>query len=203
MSRYIRFVLPLLALLIAACGSVATPVWSEQAQGTQAALVVTAEHLTEIAPTATPLPPTETPTPLPPTPTPVPPTATATVEQPTATTVPPTETPASVAQALAGNVENGQVLFNEVRGEVNFACATCHYPNQEAQLIGPGLLNVSVRAETRVEGVSAADYLHQSIVEPGAYVVEGYPDGLMPQIYAQIFTEEQIQDIIAYLYTLK
>lgn len=203
MSRYIRFVLPLFALLIAACGSVATPVWSEQAQATQAALAATAEHLTEIAPTATPLPPTATPTPVPPTATPVPPTATPTIEPPTATPLPPTETPAPAAQVVAGDVENGRALFNEVRSEVNFACVTCHYPDREDQLIGPGLLNVSARAETRVAGETAAQYLYQSIVAPGAYVVEGYPDGLMPQIYAQIFTEEQIQDIIAYLYTLK
>jgi mono/diheme cytochrome c family protein len=197
-----------IALTASACGTIATPEFSEEAKGTQATLAVTAEHLTAIAPTATltftPLPPTETPvpptnTPLPPTETPIP------TEAPTETPAP-TEPPAESAgggDVLTGDPANGQVLFNEFRAEVNFSCALCHFVDQETQLIGPGLLNVSVRAETRVAGESAAEYIHNSIANPSAYVVEGYPDMLMPQIYAQVFTEEQIQDLIAYLFTLR
>ena len=53
MKFFARIILAVFGLLMAACGSVATPVWSELAQGTQAALAATADHLTEIAPTAT------------------------------------------------------------------------------------------------------------------------------------------------------
>lgn len=194
------------ALLVAACGTVATPEWAAEAQETRAALAVTSDYETSIAPTATPLPPTSTPTS-------IPPTATPTSEPPTPTTEPATFTPvptveateeASVAAGAAeGDAANGQVLFTTFYEQTNFACATCHYVDQEGQLIGPGLLNISVHAETRVEGESAYEYIHNSIVHPSAYVVEGYPDGLMPQVYGEIFTEEEINDIIAYLYTLK
>ncbi|NWG17101.1 MAG: c-type cytochrome [Chloroflexi bacterium] len=192
-----------MVLLIAACGTVATPEWSEEAQETRVAQAAIAEELTLVAPTLVPTD-TLTPTPLP-TETPFPtnpPSPTAVVV--TATPVPPTEAPVEAASdAPQGDAANGQVLFNELQAQAGFACATCHYFNQEAQLIGPGLLNVSVRAETRVPGQSAYDYIHQSIVNPSAYVVEGFPDNLMPKIYAELFTEQQINDIIAYLYTLK
>lgn len=206
MSRLLRLSPILVVLLVAACGSVATPVWSEEAQGTQAALLVTSEYETSIAPTATNTPePTVTNTPAP-TNTPLPASATPTTEPPTATPVPPTEAPTEVAAAAgapSGDAANGQVLFETFRDEVSFACATCHHVESEDRLIGPGLLNISTRAETRVEGESALDYIHNSIVNPSAFVVPDFPDGLMPQIYGQIFSEEEIQDIIAYLYTLK
>jgi cytochrome c2 len=203
-----RILLVIVALIIAACGTVATPEWSEEAEGTRAALAATAEQQTASAPTATPIPtgaPTATPTAVSPTVTSVPATAEPTTVQPTATTAAPTEVPASDAagEAPDGDAANGQVLFNEMQAEAGFACATCHYFNQETQLIGPGLLNIAARAETRIPDQSAYDYIHSSIIHPNDYVVEGYPAGLMPQIYEQIFTEAEINDIIAYLYTLK
>jgi cytochrome c2 len=206
MKSIYRFALPLFGLLLGACGTVATPVWSEQAQGTQSALVATADHLTEIAPTATAtLVATELPTNAP-TATVVSATATEVpTEIPTATVEPATATPEQAASSgeVTGDPEKGKEYFNTVRTEVNFACATCHHFDTEAQLIGPGLLNISVRAESRVPGESAYDYIHTSIVNPSAFVVPGFPDGLMPQVYKDIWTEEQINDIIAYLYTLK
>jgi hypothetical protein len=70
-------------------------------------------------------------------------------------------------------------------------------------LIGPGLLNVGTRAESRVEGLSAIEYIRTSIVNPGAYVVESFPDELMPQNWAEINAEDEINDLIAYLLTLE
>jgi cytochrome c2 len=205
MSRLLRITPIFILLLVAACGTVATPVWSEQAQGTQAALAVTSEHETAIAPTVTPRPPTTTPTDVPATATSIPATATTvpTSEPPTATTVPPTASPVPVAAGPSGDAENGKVLFETFYDQVSFACATCHHVDTEDRLIGPGLLNVSTRAATRVEGLDALDYIHTSIVNPSAFVVPDYPDGLMPQVYEQILSEDEIQDIIAYLFTLK
>ncbi|MCA0458878.1 MAG: c-type cytochrome [Chloroflexi bacterium] len=203
MKMILRLAFVMIGISLAACGTVATPVWSEQAQATEVALLATADHLTEIAPTATAtLVPTEIPTDAP-TATPVP--ATATLEptaEPTATDVPATATTAPVASA-AGDPVKGQEHFETIRAEVNFACITCHFANTENQLIGPGLLNIGTRAETQVAGQSAYDYIHTSIVNPSAFVVPGFPDQLMPQTYGELWTEEEINDIIAYLMTLK
>ncbi|MEP6986487.1 MAG: c-type cytochrome [Chloroflexota bacterium] len=205
MKSIYRLALPLLVLLLGACGTIATPVWSDQAKGTEAAMAATAAQMTAIAPTATAtLVPTDLPTAIP-TATGLPATATEVpTDVPTATVVAPTATAAQQAAAVPnGDPVKGKEYFNTVRTEVNFACATCHHFDTEAQLIGPGLLNVSVRAASRVPGESAYDYIHTSIVNPGAFVVPGFPDGLMPKIYKDVWTEEQINDIIAYLYTLK
>jgi cytochrome c2 len=107
------------------------------------------------------------------------------------------------SSAVTGDPKHGEELFNTFEDQVSFACATCHHFDSEDRLIGPGLLNVSVRGETRVPGQTAAEYIHNSIVNPSAFVVPDYPDGLMPQIYSQIFSEQDIQDLIAYLFTLK
>jgi mono/diheme cytochrome c family protein len=202
MAHKLTFVaLSLIAVLLGACGTVALPIWSQQAQATEAALAATSEQLTAIAPTATATMALPTATPLP-TSTPLPPTATATSAPPTETPVPPTETPAAAAAVGAGDPANGKVIFNTVFEQTNFACATCHYPDKEDRLIGPGLKGISQRAAQRVPGETNAQYIHQSIVNPSAYVVPDYPDGLMPQNWGQVLTEQQINDLVAYLMTL-
>ncbi len=116
-----------------------------------------------------------------------------------------TAEPAAPTQAAAGDPERGQVLFNTMRAEAGFACATCHRVDSEDRLIGPGLLGVGAWAAANITGQTPAEYLHQSIVSPNAYIVEGnppYPESLMPQIYADLFTPEQIDDLVAYLLTL-
>jgi mono/diheme cytochrome c family protein len=197
------------AVFAAACGSVATPEWAAEAQATRAALAATDEHLTAIAPTLTPTPIPPTATPVPPTATPVP--ASATPVPPTATTAPtetPTETPAPVDPLASADPAAGQALFNEPHETANgvWACSQCHSVTpDEMRLIGPGLFNVSTHAETRVEGQSAYDYLHTSIVHPNDFIAPGdppFPAGLMPQNFEEVLTEEEINDLIAYLFTL-
>ncbi|MBZ0299520.1 MAG: c-type cytochrome [Anaerolineae bacterium] len=46
------------------------------------------------------------------------------------------------------------------------------------------------------------EYIRTSILDPGAYVVPSFPDNLMPRVYSEIFTEDEINDLIAYLLTL-
>jgi hypothetical protein len=51
--------------------------------------------------------------------------------------------------------------------------------------------------------LNAVEYIRQSIIDPSAYIVESFPDGLMPQNWDEIYSEEEIGDIIAYLMTLQ
>jgi hypothetical protein len=39
-------------------------------------------------------------------------------------------------------------------------------------------------------------------VKPSAYVVDGYPD-IMPKNWGTVFTEDQLNDLMAYLLTLQ
>ncbi len=114
----------------------------------------------------------------------------------------PAVTPDKGALPSSADPVSGKQLFNAFQPAAGIACATCHRVDSEERLVGPGLLNVGIRARTRIAGLSAVEYLHQSIVSPSAYVVEGYAD-LMPKNWGKVFSEKQIDDLIAYLLTLK
>lgn len=105
--------------------------------------------------------------------------------------------------ASYGNPVRGEELFNTFQADAGFACATCHQSESEAQLIGPGLLNVAQRAETRVDGQGVGHYLYTSIINPDDFVVDGFPDALMPENWEEIYSISEVFDIIAYLITLE
>jgi mono/diheme cytochrome c family protein len=125
--------------------------------------------------------------------------ATATAEAQRAAEATPTSEQAATVE---GDASAGEALFNEFQQAASFACVTCHNPDNEERLVGPGLQNIGDRAATRVEGQDAVTYMRNSILHPNDYLVESYPEGLMPQVYGDIFTDEQINDLIAYLLTL-
>jgi mono/diheme cytochrome c family protein len=197
-------ILLILALALAACGTVATPEFAASVQETRAALAATAAEETAQAPTATPTDlPTATPLPATEIPTEVP--TDAPTEAPTAVpTDAPTEAPANTAaDGPDGDPAAGETIFTTFYAEANFACNTCHLVNSEAQLIGPGLLNVSTRAEDRVPGESAEEYIRNSILHPSDFVVSGFPDMLMPHVYPDVLSDADLDNLVAYLFTLK
>jgi len=83
-------------------------------------------------------------------------------------------------------------------------CASCH----EGSLfnlfrpVGPPLDEVGLVGRKRVPGVSAEDYILQSITDPGAYVVLGYPDS-MPRALSKNLSPEDLAALVAYLASLK
>lgn len=131
-------------------------------------------------PSATPPPPTATPSPLPPTATPV---------EEAADAAPPD--PASI-----GDPANGATLFT------NNGCNACHAVDQPTTLVGPSLMGLASVAGERVEGQSAVEYLRLSIVAPNDHLVEGFTAGLMPSTFSMTLSDDQINDLIAYLLTL-
>ena len=83
-------------------------------------------------------------------------------------------------------------------------CATCHEPSlgNLFRPVGPPLDQVGRVAGKRVPGMSAEEYLRQSIIDPGAYVVPGYPDS-MPRGLARDLSPEDLAALVAYLASLK
>jgi mono/diheme cytochrome c family protein len=97
-----------------------------------------------------------------------------------------------------GDPERGRELFETSAGlNPRFGCKGCHslkgYVFQ-----GPSLQGISERAGDRVPELSAAEYLRQSIVDPGAYVVEGF-EKEMPA-FSEL-SEEDLNDLVAFLLT--
>lgn len=101
------------------------------------------------------------------------------------------------AEAAAATPEGrGQALVSAS------GCAACHSINGAAG-IGPtwfGLFGSQVPISG--DGVVTADeaYIHESIKAPQAKIVKGFENQLMPN-YG--FTDDQINDIVAYIKTLK
>lgn len=82
-------------------------------------------------------------------------------------------------------------------------CATCHDVKGERVIVGPALTGLANRAGERIEGVSAEDYLIESILSPNDYIVEDFTEGAMPQNFARDLSSEEIDNLIVYLLTLK
>jgi len=83
-------------------------------------------------------------------------------------------------------------------------CATCH----EASIsnlfrpVGPTLSEAGLVGPKRIPGMSAEDYLSQSITDPGVYVVPGYPDSMPRGLESQL-SPEDLAALVAYLASLK
>ena len=102
---------------------------------------------------------------------------------------------------------NGEKLYNQATLGSKSAegCASCH--NMDAsegdETDAPFTAGTATRAESRVPGLSAEEYIMEYIVNPDAYLVEGFEAGSMYQSWGDDLSEEQIADILAYLVTVK
>ena len=108
----------------------------------------------------------------------------------------------SVSDSHVGDAQRGARLFAQGWDEAP-PCTQCHrvVSGQVGFTIGPDLAGVAERAETRIPGLTAEDYLRQSIVEPRLFVVSGYRNIMYPD-YRVHLMERDILDLIAYLLTL-
>ncbi|WP_108471051.1 c-type cytochrome [Rhodanobacter thiooxydans] len=83
-------------------------------------------------------------------------------------------------------------------------CLACH-ATDDKRLVGPGwggLYNAKV-ALADGSTVTADDaYLQESIRQPNAKIVAGYPTGVMPA-YGTLLKDDEVNAIVAYLHTLE
>jgi nitric oxide reductase subunit C len=100
-------------------------------------------------------------------------------------------------------VSAGKELFAQSIIGSQAGCSTCHSLDAGVVIVGPSMAGIGTRAASTVSGLSADDYLRQSILEPNAYLVEGFAAGTMPQVWGDELSDEQLNNLIAYLNTLK
>jgi cytochrome c2 len=92
-------------------------------------------------------------------------------------------------------------------------CLACH---AGAAGIGPdwqptdALPGIGARAALRPgqndytgQATNAHQYLFESIALPGAYLVEGFSEGVMPDGFGNLATAQDMADIIAFLLTIQ
>ncbi|MDJ0767572.1 MAG: cytochrome b N-terminal domain-containing protein [Ilumatobacter sp.] len=82
------------------------------------------------------------------------------------------------------------------------ACDVCHSVDVGDDGVGPSLAGVATRAESRVEGLDAEAYLRQSVIDPDAYIADGYRAGQMLPIYEERLSPDQLDALVEYLLTL-
>ncbi|HVK98933.1 MAG TPA: c-type cytochrome [Dongiaceae bacterium] len=105
----------------------------------------------------------------------------------------------------------GQNLFRTASPQ----CTACHSTEPGITMAGPSLAGIGARAENVIsapdykgQAKDAASYIRESITHPSAYVVPGAMfsangTSFMPEGYASSLTDEQLQQIAAYLLSLK
>jgi hypothetical protein len=105
-----------------------------------------------------------------------------------------------------GDPERGRDIWETGGGVIDPAgCAWCHSLDG-SELTGdmvrlaPSWLGISQRAGNRVPGMSFEEYLRESIMDPSAFVVEGYPDRM--HSYRYELNEADVNSLIAFLLTL-
>ena len=142
--------------------------------------------------------------------------------EPETAELPSTETPTDAAQTTTGSGDTGSgstessggatapsgAVSAAVGQEVFMGvgtCATCHLIQGLAPGgVGPELTHIGTEAATRQPGVSAADYIEDSIRNPEAFVATDVANalpGLMTQVLIDslALTDEQIDSLVEFL----
>ncbi len=101
----------------------------------------------------------------------------------------------SGSSGAKGGVEKGQEIFKSAK----VGCSNCHKVNGQGGAVGPDLSHVATNAAKRKAGMSVEDYIEESIKNPSAFVVEGFPNA-MPKLS---LSDQEKDSLVAYLMSLK
>lgn len=113
--------------------------------------------------------------------------------------------------ARADPIALGQSLFRSASP----ACAACHSVSPGVNMAGPSLGGIASTAAQRIadpaykgEAKDAAGYIRESILHPNTHLVPGAMysangQSFMPMTYAQSLQPEQVDELVAYLGSLK
>lgn len=104
-----------------------------------------------------------------------------------------------VSAVLTDPVERGK-KWAETTG-----CLSCHSVDG-SKLVGPswqGLFGETVRFTDGTSATADEAYLRSAILEPNMQITEGYAANVMPATYQTLLTDDQINDIVEYIKTIK
>ena len=116
------------------------------------------------------------------------------------------------AVARRGNSGNGDKLLHATSLGKNNApgCTSCHATEAGKTLVGPSMAGIGTRVDQEIkladykgQAKTGTDYVRESIVNPNVYVVKGFSPGIMYQNYGKDLSDQEVNDIVAYLMTLK
>ena len=120
---------------------------------------------------------------------------------PAAAATPPPEVvvvPAPTPEGAAPVGTDGPSIF------VSRGCGGCHViegVTGAVGVVGPELNGIATRAATRVAGMSAEDYIRESVEHPEAFIVEGYDNVMQP--LRGTMSDDEFDILVNYLLTLQ
>ena len=99
----------------------------------------------------------------------------------------------ALATAGLAQAKTGDQIFTAA------GCAGCHTfgPAKSTGTIGPNLDELKTQAAKMEKGKTAEEYIRESLEDPGAFVVKGYPNA-MPSFKGRL-TDAQIKALIDFL----
>ena len=111
-------------------------------------------------------------------------------------------TPAAFNKWLHGQTKAITSPSSGVAGAAVFKnnqCGACHTLTAAgaAGKVGPDLDKLPSLAQKA--GKPLADFVHQSIVDPNAYIAPGYPKNVMPTTFGQSLSKQQLDALVQYL----
>jgi cytochrome c oxidase subunit II len=113
----------------------------------------------------------------------------------------PTQTPSTTPSGGGGGAAN-----TNAEGKSLFAangCGACHKLTDAGGTgtVGPDLDTLATAAAKfgKQRGESPVQYVTESIEKPGAFVVPGFPNGVMPTTFGQSLTPAQLSTLVKYL----
>lgn len=95
----------------------------------------------------------------------------------------------SVDSLPPGIPENGRILYGSI------GCSGCHSLGTD-RIVGPGFKGIEARASARRPGLTADEYIVESIIQPEVFIVPGFPRQ-MPA-FDEISAQE-LADLLAFL----
>ena len=104
--------------------------------------------------------------------------------------------------ALVGDPVRGKMIFeNGLNGAP--ACKSCHQTAAGYAMfaLAPNLKGIAEQAAKRIPGMSAPQYIEDSIRHPSDFIVSGFHVAMYPD-FGKDYSDQDIADLVAYLMTL-
>jgi mono/diheme cytochrome c family protein len=110
----------------------------------------------------------------------------------------------SPTAAAIGDPAAGEKLFRQaIIGDIAPGCIICHSTEPGQVINGPSLADMATRAGGQVKGQTAAEYLRNSILNPNVYIVDEFFPNIMYPKFRDVLMDQQVDDLVAYLLTVK
>ena len=105
----------------------------------------------------------------------------------------------------SADIEAGKELFNQTVIGENAGCVTCHSLEPDVVIVGPSLAHFGEEAvdEGADYGMTGEEFVRQSILDPNAVLAADFPPDTMPTNWGDVLTDEQIDNLVAFIMSLE